>query len=274
MSTRLVYALSLDGTTYRYVGMTKQPLENRLAGHRSTARNGADWPVCRWFRKHGLDSVQATVLEECESVHVAGERECYWISRLRREGYSLLNVAVGGSAGDEFSAEARKNMSKAAKVRIYQSRPPMPDHVKQGLLAINKGRRQTAAERAMRSAIAEQKRLSGYQAPLGRPDVATADLLAARAQGRTYRSIGDELGMTESSVWFRLRDVVLPPDPEDEAIRELVVDQYTRGYSMSELNRTHGLTRRAIRKLVHEAGVPIRVNQKRPLSSNLSGGAE
>lgn len=102
----VIYGLSLDGKTHRYVGYTGQKgLRMRLTAHRHRARRGDSEPLYEWMRDGGLDDVVATVLEKLphESTRQEmGEREMHWIARLRQEGFDLLNLTLGGDGTQGF----------------------------------------------------------------------------------------------------------------------------------------------------------------------------
>lgn len=94
----VVYGLSLDGKTFRYVGLTRFGAEQRLSKHRYNARKGLSFPVYNWMRKHGPENVQVTVLEVCDESTLSAA-ECRWIEDLKNQGYNLLNVTSGGELG-------------------------------------------------------------------------------------------------------------------------------------------------------------------------------
>jgi hypothetical protein len=90
-----IYGLSLDGADFRYVGATTSPIGTRLAFHVRAANAGRTAPVSQWMTEVGPKAVTATILEEVGD-DARWDAEVRWISRLRAEGYDLLNVAIGG----------------------------------------------------------------------------------------------------------------------------------------------------------------------------------
>jgi hypothetical protein len=97
--SHVIYALSTDGSTYRYVGFTGKKIRQRLSMHRWEAKHGNSAPLYDWFREEGPDNVTATVLEKMPTDtprELLGEREARWIAVLREEGYALINQAAGG----------------------------------------------------------------------------------------------------------------------------------------------------------------------------------
>lgn len=118
MSGGAVYALSLDGQAFRYVGCTIRGVDTRLRRHRWNARNRPDAaPVYRWMVKHGIENVVATVLDECTKDDL-GELEQTWIALLRADGFDLLNCNAGGVGifKPATSDEARRKMSESQKL--------------------------------------------------------------------------------------------------------------------------------------------------------------
>ncbi|MFC8447662.1 NUMOD3 domain-containing DNA-binding protein [Kitasatospora sp. NPDC057223] len=120
----VIYALTLDGVNYRYVGMTQIGAEARLRIHLKTGRNPR-LPSARWIKKHrdlGAD-IKSVVLEECTPENV-GAREAIWIERLRTEGHALLNLTEGGRGGLPgyvHSPASRAKMSAKRKGQILDA---------------------------------------------------------------------------------------------------------------------------------------------------------
>lgn len=98
-SRNVVYALSLDSKTHRYVGLTARGVDTRLGEHVKAALSNSQLPVHQWMRKHGPLSVKASVLQSVDDYHVLAEIEVMWIKKLRTDGFSLLNLTHGGEQG-------------------------------------------------------------------------------------------------------------------------------------------------------------------------------
>jgi hypothetical protein len=128
-ATHAVYALSTDGHNYRYVGFTgSYGIRKRMAMHRWEARHGNDKPLYVWMREEGPINVIATVLEKMptdSTVKQLGEREAYWIYRLRGESYDLVNQASGGlgAPGLTLSAERRAALAEKARRETHLHTP-------------------------------------------------------------------------------------------------------------------------------------------------------
>lgn len=93
----LVYLVTNLLDNKRYVGQTRQKLEDRWDGHLKSARYHSQQYVHRAIRKHGVESFEVGIIEECEE-SVLDERERHWIGVLNThvtngEGY---NETLGG----------------------------------------------------------------------------------------------------------------------------------------------------------------------------------
>jgi hypothetical protein len=109
----VIYGLHNGDGRIRYVGRTSQPLESRLAQHRSSARAGKEYPVYSWMRNHGPENVQAVVLEECDSLDVLPVREQYWIEFYK--GRDLTNAASYLDGALSITPEQRERISTSLK---------------------------------------------------------------------------------------------------------------------------------------------------------------
>jgi hypothetical protein len=67
----------------------------RLSRHGLDARSGNS-PVRCWIRAHGIDNVQLTVLQECDSRDELLAAEMTWICHYRSRSRDLLNRTDGG----------------------------------------------------------------------------------------------------------------------------------------------------------------------------------
>ena len=111
----IVYGLHAGDGLIRYVGQTKWTLKRRLQQHVSAARDGGDWPVCRWIRKHELRVFAVVLVADA----VWNTTEIQQIARYRAEGFPLLNATAGGEGfeGFELTATHREKLSAAAVAR-------------------------------------------------------------------------------------------------------------------------------------------------------------
>jgi len=84
----IVYLIAGPDGAPRYVGRTGQPLADRLKAHRNSPT-----PVGAWVRANVVKIVGVEQMPDMPADGPsAGDRERYWIERLRAEGCDLFNV--------------------------------------------------------------------------------------------------------------------------------------------------------------------------------------
>lgn len=120
-----IYALvdPRNPTDYRYVGQTHKSIETRLKWHIRDACAGFRTHNYNWIRKIIRDGVfpEAIILEICNE-DTWKERESYWISKIRLEGYRLTNATAGGdgTVGYHHTQETKDRLrilGRAQKLR-------------------------------------------------------------------------------------------------------------------------------------------------------------
>lgn len=85
--------------TIKYVGQTIEGARSRFNKHRYSARTGAEWPVSRWMRKHGIDNIRYRIIEVVETPEELDDAETRWISELRTSEHGVgYNLWPGGGA--------------------------------------------------------------------------------------------------------------------------------------------------------------------------------
>ena len=78
-----------------YIGRTRYKcLYMRKATHKWYAKQGSNLPFPNALRKYGVNGFNWEILEECED-DKAGEREIYWIDKLKPQ----YNATLGGDDG-------------------------------------------------------------------------------------------------------------------------------------------------------------------------------
>lgn len=115
-----LYALDDPERRIRYVGQAKNGIRERFAGHRSCARRDNPAPVYRWMRKHGVENIEAVILDCAGAADQLDDLEIRWISKLGTyRGEFGLNMTTGGEGahGLVISDEVRAKLSAAAKAR-------------------------------------------------------------------------------------------------------------------------------------------------------------
>lgn len=126
----VIYGLTAGGSV-RYVGVTTQPLGDRLSQHRydATRPRYRGFRVYQWMNEVGRDNVELIVLDSVAPGHDPGMVERGWIQRLLAEGYDLTNFSKsvehnivryrGGCRCDSCRAANRDQMRRyRARARV------------------------------------------------------------------------------------------------------------------------------------------------------------
>lgn len=102
-----------------YVGKSVQP-NRRWTKHKTAAKSGYDYPLCRALRKYGTNAFEFTVLAEHASDTEALHHEKDLIATYRAKGRVLYNLTDGGEGtrGMKMSVEARNAISRTLKGHI------------------------------------------------------------------------------------------------------------------------------------------------------------
>lgn len=117
----------------RYVGQTSTGSASRFSHHKYLAMTGADYPVCRWIRKHGVENIETVVLERVWSPDQLDMSEVRWIDKMETlVEFGGLNLWPGGKSvrgykhrpdaksrakGRKRSPETLRKMSEASSKR-------------------------------------------------------------------------------------------------------------------------------------------------------------
>jgi hypothetical protein len=117
-----LYYLSCPITNeVRYVGITTQPIKNRLSQH---LRKPSNYLMNKWIKS--LTEVGLTpkikVIKECDSYDELLLSEINKIKKIKNDGGNLLNILDGGDInpmfGKSHSDETKKIMSEKGKLRV------------------------------------------------------------------------------------------------------------------------------------------------------------
>lgn len=126
LSQNIIYGLHDGDGVIRYVGLSSNGTE-RLYRHRYLAKRGMVSPLYTWARKHGVNNMTMTILEDVPigDLELLDAREIFWIAKLGSEGAALLNMTDGGRrvAGYTHSAETRAKMSANSGVKSGKDNP-------------------------------------------------------------------------------------------------------------------------------------------------------
>jgi hypothetical protein len=99
----------------RYVGITNHDdVRKRFMAHLDKTKSGVNRPVNDWINKYYPD-IDVTKIASLETWEEACEQEIALIAKLKKQGYKLLNMTLGGdgSVGLKDSEETRKKKSLA-----------------------------------------------------------------------------------------------------------------------------------------------------------------
>ncbi len=102
----------------RYIGQTTyDKLSKRINTHWHYAKtSGSNLPFPNALRKYGRENFNWSILEECDK-EVRGEREVYWIDKVKPE-YNATKGGDGGTLGNPCSDETRKLISKGVSKKV------------------------------------------------------------------------------------------------------------------------------------------------------------
>lgn len=106
--TGVVYKITCLITGKPYVGQTRQKLNRRIAGHKSSRRGRPGIDVA--IRKYGWENFTVEVIETCP-VEKLNEREIFWIRELNSKAPNGYNLTDGGDGGLNPSEETRAKIS-------------------------------------------------------------------------------------------------------------------------------------------------------------------
>lgn len=216
----VVYGLTLDGESYRYVGRTSCGLAKRMREHVYAARTGKDLPVYRWMRKHGAENVRAVILAEGVREDLP-PLESQWVAKLRDEGHHLLNCSDGGEGlinppayvtAARVAANKRRFADPAERARIsailsaatrgkppWNAGQPHPDATREAIRKSLAGRKPPAAA-AARARIAHLGNTYGLGTKRtpeqrGRMSAASQEVWEANPARRVEQSLAGKRAM-------------------------------------------------------------------------------
>ena len=102
----------------RYIGQTLQTLHRRLVKHHSDCERMTTHVNC-WLKKLKSAGQRAIIqlIEEC-SIELVDEREIYYISKYKADGYNLTNISEGGQKNRIISQETKDKISKTLTGKV------------------------------------------------------------------------------------------------------------------------------------------------------------
>ncbi len=107
-----IYALVEKITNnIRYIGLTKNPLKYRLSQH---LRDRSINHKTNWIKKIGVDNIDIILIEDgIKTKEEICEREIFFISKYRYDGFNLVNTTNGGEGWNntKFTENHKLNIS-------------------------------------------------------------------------------------------------------------------------------------------------------------------
>ena len=119
----VVYGLHNGDGVIRYVGKTVTGAAHRLTEHRWKSNKkdqSKATAVNRWMQKHGVDTIQYTLLAASADPHALNALEVEWIALLRAAGNDLMNHTDGGEGvlGHRHTEAHKAHMSALLTGRL------------------------------------------------------------------------------------------------------------------------------------------------------------
>jgi len=117
-----IYLIRHKETGRSYVGQTTRSPKTRFRAHQ-TAAESEKWrhkqAISRAIHKHGWDSFDKEVLQECQSLEELNKAEIEWIEKLGTLSPNGYNLTTGGKNRGKASAETIEKMRAAQRGRRH-----------------------------------------------------------------------------------------------------------------------------------------------------------
>lgn len=145
----IIYQITNNVNNKCYIGLTKQTLLRRWAGHKSES-NHKDHLIARAIRKYGVEAFDIKQIDFAETLQEACDKEVFWIQKHNSfgEGY---NSTSGGELQKDITNEVRIKIStfhkgksqtpkQKAALLVANIGRPCPEAVRKALIKSNKNR--------------------------------------------------------------------------------------------------------------------------------------
>ncbi len=106
----VVYVLT-SPSGKQYVGQTRQPVKNRLIGHKAVSKTLPDLLISKVINKYGLENLKVETIDTAYDVDDLDNKEAHWIKTLNTmspNGYNTRDVKKG-----HFTEDVRKKISES-----------------------------------------------------------------------------------------------------------------------------------------------------------------
>lgn len=148
-----IYLLRHRASGKEYIGKTVKSLRMRLYGHKSRAMAGADYPISRAIREHGVEVFDMVLLATAESHDELWRLEQHYIEERQTLVPNGFNLVRGGKGnyGWTPSEATRRRISEAMIGRVgWNKGLAMSEEVRRAMSLTRKGKPQTAAQKEAR----------------------------------------------------------------------------------------------------------------------------
>lgn len=234
----VIYGLHSGDGVIRYVGKTSKGARVRLGQHISVATHQPGYPVHRWMRKHGVGTIQFTILEVLTTESNSAQREIRWIEKLGTLVPAGLNVTTGGEGvpgrvvselnrqrlsvshlGNTHTTEARAKMSATRKAHGTWNRGVKGEG---NSMFGKKNPGAAAAARLRAGSLAPSARLTESQIPL---------IFDQRIAGDDLATLGERFSVSPATI----RDVLMRKTWRHVPIEtQVTTSAGARGYSVAK----------------------------------------
>ncbi len=130
----------------RYVGLTFNSLKQRLKSHKNENSKSHKTYWVKSLLKEGICPKIELIESNIDTYETACEREIYWISKFKEDGYNLTNSASGGNKNKKMSDETRLKMSISHTERNKTFKKILSEETKKRLSESTKIRMQDPKE--------------------------------------------------------------------------------------------------------------------------------
>jgi len=154
MKNSIIYKHTNKINNKSYIGKTIFSMEERLAGHIKSSRNGSEYAFHRALRKYGVDNFTSEILESDIEESIISEREKYWIKKYKSFGKLGYNMTIGGEGTQGIKVkESTKEKLREYAIKAYNKEGKIVSVSKEtfnkddNLIHINTGRTKTKEQK-------------------------------------------------------------------------------------------------------------------------------
>jgi hypothetical protein len=189
----------------RYVGATKNMIEERLKSHIKYAKNEKHTSyLCRWIRKLlRLNIIPIPFIIEYTTKESWAIKEKYWIRQLKNDSCRLVNWTEGGTGGDTRQGRSGKKHTQETKDLISKSKKNPSKETRDKISRANKNRRNfkeimiKITEKARIGSMVKKRKLSDNQ---------VESIRFRHKNGESISKMAAEYNVTRQTIHFTLKN--------------------------------------------------------------------